>query len=113
MIETHPATDDAILEELGRRLRRHRLDRNVTQAALAREAGISKPTLQRLEAGASVQLVSLLRVMRALGLLDQLDALVPDPLVRPLELLERRGKVRQRASREGPPEPPEPWSWED
>ena len=49
-------TDGGILEELGKRLRRERLDRNLTQAALAREAGISKPSVERLEAGRSVQL---------------------------------------------------------
>ncbi len=105
--------DDTVLEELGRRLQRHRLDQNVTQARLAREAGVSTPTLQRLEAGSSVQLVSLLRVLRALGLLDRVEALVPEPGVRPMELLVRDGRRRKRASSEGDAEPDQPWSWED
>ncbi len=104
-------SDHAILAELGRRLRRQRLDRNVTQADLAHEAGLSTPTAQRLEAGSSVQLASLLRVLRALGLIEQLEGLVPPPGVRPMELLERRGARRQRASSSRDERETEPWSW--
>jgi len=106
-------SDDAMLQELGRRLQRHRLSRNVTQDSLAREAGVSTPTVQRLEAGSSVQLVSLLRVLRALGLLDHMEMLVPEPGVRPMELLEREGRRRQRASPEGSTDPKLPWTWKD
>jgi transcriptional regulator with XRE-family HTH domain len=106
-------SDDAVLEELGRRLQRHRLDRNITQSSLAREAGISTPTLQRLEAGSSVQFVSLLRVLRGLGLLEQVETLVPAPHVRPMELLERKGRQRKRASSGGSSDTNEPWTWED
>ena len=59
-------TDEQLLAELGRRLARCRLDMDATQAALAFEAGISKRTLERIEAGASVQTTSLIRVLRAL-----------------------------------------------
>lgn len=110
---TSALSDDAVLEELGRRLQRHRLDRNVTQGSLAREAGVSTPTVQRLEAGSSVQFVSLLRIQRALGLLDHVEMLVPMPGVRPMELLERNGRRRQRASPEGSPDSKLPWTWED
>ena len=79
--------DAAALLELGRRLTRSRLDRNLTQAALAREAGVSKRTVERLEAGESTQLGNLLRVLRALGLLGRLDSLVPDSPPSPVEQL--------------------------
>lgn len=104
-------SDDAVMAEWGQRLQRHRLDRNVTQAQLAEEAGVSTPTVQRLEAGSSVQLGSLLRVLRALGLLDQAEALVPPPGVRPMQLLEHDGKRRQRASGSRDEGPDEPWTW--
>lgn len=104
-------TDDAVLAELGARVQRARLAQNVTQAELAKEAGVSVPTLQRLEAGASVQVVSLLRVLRALGLLDHAELLVPADDVRPMELLARAGGRRRRASRRGRPDPDAPWTW--
>lgn|GEM_PF-2188512 len=63
--------DDAVLAELGKRLARLRLDRNLSQIQLAREAGTSKPTLQRLESGAvATQPSGFFRVCRTLGLLE-------------------------------------------
>ena len=48
--------DASVLTELGDRLARLRLQPTLTQAQLAREAGVSKRTLIRLEHGESTQL---------------------------------------------------------
>ncbi len=87
-----------ILAELGARVRRYRLQQDVTQADLAARASISARTLRSLEQGDDVQLTTLLRVLRALGRLDSLDAFLPAPRVSPLEMLANRMKERQRAS---------------
>lgn len=108
--------DSVILEELGNRLRRARLDRNLNQARLAEEAGIGRTTLQRIEEGKSSSLVNLIRILRALDLLDGVDRLVPEPSPSPIDELKRRGRQRQRA---GSPrgteriEPPRSWRWPD
>lgn len=91
-------TDDALLAALAGWLEHERLKRNVTQAELAHEAGVSKRTVERLEAGDSVQLASLLRVLRALQLTHQLQALLPEASVTPMERLRGQGRARQRAS---------------
>lgn len=92
-------TDEAILSELGSRLAAARLGRNLTQAALAEEAGISKRTVERMEAGAvATQLSGFLRVCRVLGLLDRLETLIPETRVSPIALLKQQGRKRQRAS---------------
>ena len=113
-------TDPAILAELGERLARYRLDRNLTQADLAKEAGVSKRTVLRLESGESTQLTNLIRIMRALGRLDHLDAFLPPPAPSPLEQLKADKKRRKRASPRTNPQadpqaksPPakEAWSW--
>ncbi len=71
-------SDEAILKELGGRLAAARLLRNQTQAALAEEAGLSKRTVERLEAGeVAARLSALIRVLRALDLADRLDLLAP------------------------------------
>jgi transcriptional regulator with XRE-family HTH domain len=106
-------SDDAVLAELGARLRRQRLELNRTQAALAHEAGVSKSTVERLEAGESVQLSSLVRVLRALGLSERLELAVPAPLPSPITLLERDGAARQRASGPVAAAPTAPWTWGD
>ena len=100
-------TDERALGELGRRLARARLDRNLTQAAMAAEAGVSRSTVSRLEAGESTQLTNLLRILRALGLLQNLDALVPPPTVQPLQMLERRGVIAPAQARKRFPGPVE------
>jgi putative transcriptional regulator len=108
-------TDEATLQELGRRVARLRLDRDLTQQQLADEAGISRHTLLRLEDGHSVTLSALLRILRALELLEGLETLVPEPLPSPLAALQQQGSQRQRAS--GLTEERDPragsstWSW--
>jgi transcriptional regulator with XRE-family HTH domain len=57
-------SDEALLQELGQRIARLRLERNLTQAQLADQAG------EHLEAGAAAAQLSLfLRVLRQLDLL--------------------------------------------
>ncbi len=107
-------SDKAVLEELGYRLSRHRLELGLTQAKLAKEAGISKRTLERIETGESTQTSSLIRTLRVLGLLEALDMLAPETGPRPMDLLKLRGKERQRASSKKQEElSGEDWSWGD
>jgi putative transcriptional regulator len=105
-------SDTAALEVLGQRIARYRLNRNMTQAALAREAGISLPTVQRLEGGHSTQATNLIRVLRALQLLDNLDSLVPEPAISPLQQARMQGRTRQRASSPRSHKPASPWTWD-
>lgn len=90
-------TDKSILDELGFRLRQARLARNVSQAALAEEAGIARFTLQRIEEGQPTSTTNLVKLLRALDLLEELDGLVPEAIDRPVDQLRRRSKRRQRA----------------
>jgi transcriptional regulator with XRE-family HTH domain len=107
-------TDDAALAEIGKRIARYRIDSRMTQAELAEQAGVSKRTVERIEAGASVQFSTVIRILRVLDLLQGLDRMIPEPVPRPLDLLKQKGKVRQRASSSKPPEKaPKKWSWGD
>ena len=107
------ATDGALQQELGHRLAQARIARGRTQAQLARQAGVSKSTLERLEAGHNTQLHNLLRVLRALEMLDNLETLVPDESVRPMDLL-KLNKRRMRASgKHRPATSDSGWQWGD
>jgi transcriptional regulator with XRE-family HTH domain len=117
---TSELTDIAVLHEIGGRLERRRIDAGLTQAQLAQEAGISKRTVERIEAGRSTDAVMLLRVLRVLKLLETLDQLVPDLPQSPLILLKGRGRARQRVghSRRSPDgtsgrKPAAPWKWRE
>ena len=57
-------TDEAIMTELGRRLSQRRLELQLTQEMLAEQAGVSKRTVERIEAGATTQTSTLIRVLR-------------------------------------------------
>jgi putative transcriptional regulator len=113
-------TDRAVLVELGARLERHRLERNLTQDQLAELAGVGRATLQRLERGDSVQMTSMVKLLRALDLLGGLDAAIPARVELPIAQLERaqRQRLRQRGSgqRSGAntsSDADERWSWGD
>jgi transcriptional regulator with XRE-family HTH domain len=96
---TKEMTDELIFKELGDRLAKARLDHNLTQVALATEAGVSKRMLERLESGTiSTQLSAFVRICRALNLIDRLDMLVPAPVPSPIAQLKFAGKRRKRAS---------------
>jgi transcriptional regulator with XRE-family HTH domain len=96
---TRQHSDQAVLHEVGSRLAAARLARNLTQAALAEQAGVSKRTVERLESGeVAARLSGLVRVCRALDLTDRLDALVPSSTVSPVEQLKLAGHRRKRAS---------------
>ena len=113
---TGQVTDEAILREMGGRLARLRLGRNLTQAGLATEAGVSKRTVERMESGeVATQLSGFLRVCRALGLIEKFDALVPGPVIGPMDQLKLRGKERRRASTRSMTSRvrEKPWTWGD
>jgi transcriptional regulator with XRE-family HTH domain len=106
-------TDEAILAELGGRLAQRRLELQLTQEMLAEQAGVSKRTVERVEAGATTQISSMIRILRVLGLLDRLDTLVYEAGPRPMDLLKLKGKARKRASSKRTPTDEIPWKWGD
>ncbi|MBP6422392.1 MAG: helix-turn-helix domain-containing protein [Propionivibrio sp.] len=107
-------TDDAVLAELGARIAGRRVELQLTQAAVADQAGIAKRTLERMEAGQTSQLSTLVRVLRVLDAASGLDRLIPESGPRPMDLLKQKGKVRQRASGKGAEQATvKPWQWDE
>ncbi len=105
-------TPDAVLQELGRRIERLRLARDLSQEVLAQQAGIGRATEQRIEAGAPVKTTALIKVLRALDRLDVLDEVLPERVQSPLAELERQqAHERRRAS--GLRRPAGDWTWGD
>lgn len=106
--------DDAILTELGKRLAQRRLSLQLTQADVAEEAGVAKRTIERIEAGHSAQMSSIIRMLRALDGLPGLDSVISESGPRPMDQVKRKGKVRQRASKRGRSKlSGKPWTWDD
>lgn len=118
-------SDQRILETIGARLRQARLNQDLTQATLATRAGLQRRTISNVENGDDFTMGTLLRVLRGLNQLQNLDAFLPDPGVSPVDLARNQGKPRQRARRNRPATvepvdpapaeidaaPPSGWSW--
>ena len=113
MIIDRLSSNEQVLKELGERVRAIRIDMPLTQAELAQRAGVSLRTVANLEAGRDVKLDSLLSVLRALGLLANVELLVPEPLVRPLALLDTPARRRRATSPKKRSTPHEGWKWGD
>lgn len=107
-------TDRFVLLDLGEKMAQRRLGLNLSQAQLADAAGVSKRTLERLEAGESTQLTNFIRILRALDLLPGFKSLVPPATTGPVELLKQQGHQRKRASSPRKASTPrKPWTWND
>lgn len=102
-------TDEQILGEIGTRLRRERLDRDWTLAEVAERSGVSERTIRAAESGGSFTMATLLSILRAYGILGRLDSLLPDAGPSPIQLADRHGEPRQRASRRR--ESTTDWEW--
>jgi transcriptional regulator with XRE-family HTH domain len=104
--------DDIILAELGARITQRRIELGLSQADLAEQAGIGKRTLERIEAGATSQTTTLVRVLRGLKMLERLDAMIPESGPSPMDLLKLKGKTRKRAPRARQKPANKSWTWE-
>ena len=91
-------SDHALLVELGERVQRTRLNRNLAQPELAQRAGISRRALQKLEGGEATTMATFIRALRALCVLEQLDTFLPAPGPSPVQLAKLKGRERRRAT---------------
>jgi putative transcriptional regulator len=90
-------TAHAIAAELGDRIKTARLNANLTQKALANKAGLSLKAVTNGEKGKST-LESMIAILIALGLTEQLNSFIPKQEVSPVQLIELQGKERKRAT---------------
>ena len=90
-------SDPELQTTLGHRLRAHRIQQELTVEELAAQAGVTPLTLLKAERGKNVTLRTLLRILRALGMIDQVATWIPEPPPSPRALLEeQRPRPRQR-----------------
>jgi DNA-binding XRE family transcriptional regulator len=107
-------TDQSILEELGARVTQLRKSQGYTQASLADAAGVSRRTIQHLEAGTvSSQLATLIRVGRVLGFVGMFDQLIPQPVEDLFARYKREEPERWKAAERRSAKGNRPWKWGD
>ena len=99
MLDFAFSTSDEVTAELGLRLKAVRLSQSLTQADLAERAGVSVGTVKVLEITGQTSVASLIRVVQALGLTDQLQSLFVLKVQSIAEMEQAQLAQRQRAPR--------------
>jgi len=99
-------SDAAVLGELSERFARHRIAARMTQEELARRAGVSKRSVERLEKGeGGVRLQIVIAVARALRCLGGLNVFIPVIQASPYDIVAnhkapiKRVRVRKQINR--------------
>jgi len=92
-------SDLAIVQEIGKRLKEYRIKKRLTQQELAEQASVSVFSVAQIERGKAVSMTTLLPILRVLRLLDNLELLLPDIGISPVQLLKLKGKNPKRVRR--------------
>ena len=89
-------SNPAILSKLGARIKDTRIRKGITQVELAIAAGVAPLTIANIEKGKSVSTLIFIAVLRELDLLENLENLIPEAKISPLQLKKIQGKKRIR-----------------
>lgn len=70
--------EQTIIKELGFRIKQYRIALNITQNGLADKCGLSSSTVVRMENGEDSKISNYIKIMTGLGLLANIDILIPE-----------------------------------
>ena len=70
-------SEQSILKEVGSRIKQYRISLNITQEELAGKCGTSSSTVVRIENGIDSKFSNYIKILNALGLVQNIDALIP------------------------------------
>lgn len=98
-MELREYSNTDLIHQLGKRFKSYRLRNDLSQQQVAEVTGLSCPTISAFERGTTdnISFQSFIRLLRAVGELNQLNNLLPDLPVSPSALLkEKRRKERSQ-----------------
>ena len=84
-----------IIEELGKRIKRQRINNGLTQLELANKSGLSLRTITNIECGKDTKLSAIISILRAENILSNVDLLIEEETIRPSDYLQLK-KPRER-----------------
>ena len=102
--------EKGVMTELAKRVKDYRISQNMTQKELAEKSYISEGTLKRFENGSEISLSNFIKILKALGLSQNFDLLIPDQRERPSFYAEDNA-ARRRVGKKRTKEPE--WEWGD
>ena len=89
-------SDPAILQRMGRRMRDYRIRMELTQGELAEKSGVSMGTIVRVEQGNPISTLLFISILRTMGLLENLEVLLPELNISPIQMRKMHGTKIQR-----------------
>ncbi len=89
-------SDPAILKKFGLRIKDYRMRMDLTQTELAEKSKVSLGSVVRLEKGSPVSTILLVSILRTLGMLENLEALIPELGISPIQMKKLLGKKKMR-----------------
>ena len=104
-------SEQAVLKELGMRIKQYRISLNITQMELADKCGTSISTVVRIENGIDSKLSSYMKIMNTLGLMQNFDILIPE-LQPDFKALFEQKPARQRV-KSNKAKSQSDWVWEE
>ena len=90
-------SDEAIILELCKKIRKLRRSCCISQTELAQNSGVSIASVKRIEAGTvtDLNICTLIKILRACGKLEGMAELIPDVPDSPFLIDQKTGKVRK------------------
>lgn len=89
-------SEQSILKEVGSRIKQYRISLNITQEELAEKCGTSSSTVVRIESGFDSKFSNYIKILNALELMQNIDALIPQSQL-DFKVLYNKKPQRQRA----------------
>ena len=97
-MDVYAQTNDAILRQIGSKLKDLRIEKNMKQKELADAAGVSVFTISSIENGKTTSLLTIIQLLRALEHLDYLDSFFQEESMSPVAYarLMKNNKKKER-----------------
>lgn len=96
MEDIYALSDGQIQKKIGEKLKAVRLKQNITQDSLAEFSSISRSSVQKIEAGEIGSFDTLLRVLRTLGMLDEIYHLCEETQMSPSEYFDMANSLKKK-----------------
>ena len=101
-MDLYAQTNDAIMRQIGSKLKELRIEKNMKQAELADASGVSVFTISSVENGKATSLLTIVQLLRALEHLDYLDSFFQEETLSPIAyaklLKNNKKKIRVKTS---------------
>lgn len=97
-MDVYALTNDAIMRQIGLKLKELRIEKNMKQKELSDASGVSLFTISAVENGKTTSLLTIIQLLRALEHLDYLDRFFQEQAISPIAYskLLQNNKKRER-----------------